>query len=146
MTHTDDEEDPRDNIRALKRSRGAYKGRVTRTKELTEDLVQAYDGEDPTKLELTIQGWKEALRKFVDADNLVMADRKAERADADKDIAAAEVSFYNAQAEIIGFRREFDAPRNNDAAPQQAHIPPRPLLDLEVVTIKTEGCVFTLGP
>ena len=26
------------------------------------------------------------------------------------------------------------------------HIPPRPLLDLEVVTIKTEGCVFTLGP
>ena len=93
---------------------------VTRARELTEDLVQAYDGEDPTKLELTIQHWKEALQKYIDADNLVMADKKAERADADKDMAAAEVSFFNAQAEVIGFRREFDAPPNNAAAPQQA--------------------------
>ena len=66
MAHTDDEEDPRENIRALKRSRGAFKGMVTRARELTEDLVQAYDGEDPTKLELTIQGWKETLQKYVD--------------------------------------------------------------------------------
>ena len=29
---------------------------------------------------------------------------------------------------------------------QADHIPPRPLLDLEVVTIKSEGCVITLGP
>ena len=27
-----------------------------------------------------------------------------------------------------------------------AHIAPRALPDLEVVTIKTEGCVITLGP
>ena len=120
MAHTDDEEDPRENIRALKRSRGAFKGRVTRARELAEDLVQAYDGGDPTKLELTMQHWKEALQKYVDADDLVMADKKAERADADTDLAAAEVSFFNAQAEVIGFRREFDVPRNNDAAPQQA--------------------------
>ena len=35
--------------------------------------------------------------------------------------------------------------KQGDGTMNTRHIPPRPLLDLEVVTIKTEGCVFIVG-
>ena len=48
-----------------------------------------------------------------------MADKKAERADTDKDMAATEVSFINTQSQVIGFRQEFDEPQNNHAVNAQ---------------------------
>ena len=52
----------------------------TRARDLAKELIEAYDGEDTTNLELIIQRCEVALQKFVDAANLVMADKRAERA------------------------------------------------------------------
>ncbi|QQP51889.1 Uncharacterized protein FKW44_013375, partial [Caligus rogercresseyi] len=111
-------------LNALKASRRALKGKVTRLAgnfiTIKKDLI---DEEDPSVLEMALEDYTTAFAKYDAAADAVEAHPLAEPVDLDNDVIRILNTLRLDQLLTRGFRKDYDAQQAQAAAPAQANSP-----------------------
>ena len=127
----------RPEVDKLKASRRGFKSVLTRATKAAEGTLADYaEDSDPSLLEKHVQEWERRLRRYQEADELVLCHVLADDNDADKDAEQLEANFLDVSVRVIGLRRNFDA-INTPIAPaaiqsnNQVREPQLPRLDIK---------------